>query len=152
MSERVRQWPPGGSAGAHVVDGETCDFLLRLEVLKAQRLRYLLSVVCMDVSESQRERAHAETVVERAAPAIRSTDVMVMQTGSCVAFLLIDADSISLSGIVARVAVALSDIPWSAGGACYPETAGSAKELLNQANTMMASAKRSGDHRFHLAK
>lgn len=70
-----RGFRPPPNAGARIVDDQLFRFLVDLEVQKAQRLRYCLSVVCLAVDAAPaetRESALAEIVTRH----IRGTDVV----------------------------------------------------------------------------
>jgi hypothetical protein len=148
MHESAQRWRSGSDTGARIVSEEVFRVLLDMETRKAQRLRYLVSLVCMDVDGPPAESRTA--VAEMVAPTIRATDAVAAQNGSSLAVLLVDADTASLPLILRRVTADFDDMPWSAGGACYPETAASAEELLDQASTMMAQAKRDGGRRLYV--
>jgi hypothetical protein len=64
--------------------------------------------------------------------------------------LLVDAEDTDLPTIMGRLTPRLDDIPWSAGGACYPRTAATANDLLSQAQAMMKEAKRQEPGRIEL--
>ena len=62
-----------------------------------------------------------------------------------------EAEASSLPTILQRLkAAGLEAVPWSAGGACYPQTAGSADQLVEQALEMTARAKQDGGRRFYI--
>lgn len=127
------------------------QLLVDLETRKAQRLRYWVSVVCMDVDGATQENEHpAESLVRRIARSIRVTDVVAKRDESSVSVLLVGAEAASLPTILQRVTTGMESTSWSAGGACYPTTAASAHDLVDQATSMMAQAKRDGGHRFYL--
>jgi hypothetical protein len=142
-----------GGGGAHIVDNDVFGLLVDMEIRKAQRLRYWVSLICVDVEP---ETAVSDAVPSGAAarmvaPVIRSTDAVVARDPSTVALLLIDAEASNLPTILQRLkAAGLETVPWSAGGACYPQTATSAQELFDQALQMMAQAKHDGGRRFYV--
>ena len=136
--------------GAQIVNDAVFRLLLDMEVRKAQRLRYLVSVVCIHV-EAETGSADASAAVKMVASLIRSTDAVTARDQSTLALLLIDADASNLPTIFQRLEVALDALPWSAGGACYPQSAASAEDLLTQAATMMARARQDGGRRFYIA-
>ena len=142
--------PRPTGAGAQIVDDDVFRLLIDMEIQKAQRLRYLFSVVCVHV-EAETAIPDVGAAARMLASTIRSTDAVTARDGSTVALLLIDADASSLPTILQRLEVAaLEAVPWSAGGACYPQTAASAEELLSQAATMMARARQDGGRRFYV--
>jgi hypothetical protein len=133
--------------GAHIVDDDVFRLLLDMEIRKAERLRYLVSVICVDVEAEE----SVPGAVRQMAPVIRATDAVSARDRSTVAVLLIDAEAASLPTILHRLKLAgLETVAWSAGGACYPETASSATELLEQALELMERAKHDGGRRFYL--
>ena len=147
MTTEVAAVAKPNPGGAHIVDEEVFRLLVDMEIRKAERLRYLVSVICVDV-EAEESIAAA---VKMMAPVIRATDALSTRDRSTVAVLLIDAESASLPTILQRLkAAGLESVAWSAGGACYPETASSAEELLDQAIELMLRAKQDGGKRFYL--
>ena len=146
MADVAAAMPPPKGVHAHIVDLDLFRLLVQMETRKAQRLRYVVSVMCVDIeSESL-----APALVSVFARTLRATDAVTARDGSSVALLLVDADASDLPMIVRRLqAAGLDDLAWSAGGACYPETAGSDEELLAQALAMMTRAKRDGGRRFY---
>ena len=107
-------------------------------------------MVCIHV-EAETGSADASAAVKMVASLIRSTDAVTALDQSTVALLLIDAEAANLPTILQRLEVALDALPWSAGGACYPQSAASAEDLLTQAATMMARARQDGGRRFYIA-
>ena len=87
---------------------------------------------------------------------IRAADVASTFLPSCVALLLIDAETRNLAGILQRLQEALEPISLagrftlSAGGGCYPQTATGGSELLLRALDLMARAKSAGGNRLYL--
>ena len=136
--------------GAQIVDDNVFRLLIDMEIRKAQRLRYLVSVVCIHVA-AETGGADASAAVNMVASLIRSTDAVTALDQSTVALLLIDAEASNLPTILQRLEVPLDALPWSAGGACYPQSAASAEDLLTQAATMMARARQDGGRRFYIS-
>jgi GGDEF domain-containing protein len=131
---------------AQLVDEELFRLLLDLEVQKAQRLRYVVSVVYIDVESHVRALETANVLAGR----LRATDAVTIAGDSAVALLLVDADASNLLGIVRRLqSTWLHSVAWSAGAACYPETATSADELIAQASDMMIRARGDGGRRLY---
>lgn len=141
----------------HVLDEKLFTFLLNLEVHKATRLQYCVSVFCLTPNLPAREVA--PTLLNRLAQAaichLRTTDVVASFPPSCVALLLVDAETRTLPLILQRlkedlevqplnVSGQLRRITLSAGGGCYPQTATSGSELLRQAVDLMGRAKEVG--------
>ncbi len=140
-----------------IVDEPLFKFLVALEVQKSQRLQYSVSVVYLNATVV----GNGSTIAplgQRMIKHLRSTDVVFEFLPSSLAFLLIDAEGPSLPLIVNRLAEHLrgfvkegETLVWSAGGASYPQTAGTAGELLEQARKLMVRAKEDGGDRLYLA-
>ena len=133
--------------GAQIVEPAVFRVLLEMETRKAQRMRYVVSLVSLGVDEAGTSPA---ALAQRIAPAIRATDAVATQTGDSITMLLVDAEDTNLPTIMERLTPGLEDIPWSAGGSCYPKTAATADELLNQAERMREQARRQGGRRLSL--
>jgi len=137
------------SAGAQIVDPSMFRVLVEMETRKAQRMRYVVSLVCVGVDHAGAPAPMA--LAERVAPGIRATDVVATRTDDSITMLLVDAEDTNLPTIMDRLRPGLDDVPWSAGGASYPKTAATADELIHQAETMMAQSKQQGGRRLSLA-
>ena len=92
---------------------------------------------------------------------LRGTDLASAIRPNCIVLLLLGAESPDLAGILDRVKQALEPYllpargrngPYtvSAGGGCYPQTASSGTELLEQAVDLMTRAKGEGGNRLYL--
>jgi GGDEF domain-containing protein len=138
-------------------------YLLDLEVEKAIRLQYCVSVVCLtpDLPEGAVDPALTRHVVRVAMTRLRRTDLATILAGDGAALLLIDADTRALPGILDRTANLMEaggrrfargdlQVSVSAGGGCYPETATGGTELFRQARSLMARARREGGDRLYL--
>lgn len=147
MSERRELKPPAGS-GASIIDGQLFRFLVDIEVRKAQRLRYCVSLVC--IAANLPPRPFAPPFAEIIARHIRATDAVAPWASASLALLLVDAEVTSLSSIVRRLTRNLP-IEWSAGGSGYPRTATGTENLLRQATDMMLKAQTDGGARLYLA-
>ena len=134
--------------GAQIVDSSMFRVLVEMETRKAQRMRYVVSLVCVGLDEAGRS---GTALAQRVAPSIRATDVVATRTDESITMLLVDAEDTSLPTIMDRLRPGLDDVPWSAGGASYPKTAATADELMSQAETMMARSRQQGGRRLALA-
>jgi GGDEF domain-containing protein len=130
------------------VDPSIFRVLVEMETRKAQRMRYVVSLVCVGIEHA---KSSGQALAQRVAPGIRATDAVAMQTEDSLTMLLVDAEDTNLPTIMERLRPGLEDVPWSAGGASYPKTAATADELIRQAETMMARAKQQGGRRLSLA-
>jgi len=136
--------------GAPIVDGQLLRFLVDIEIRKAQRLRYCVSLVriAADLAPSEDAPPPEPPFAEMVAGNIRSTDIVARWPSTSLTLLLVDADVTSLPSIVGRLTTDL--IVWSAGGSCYPRTATGIEDLLRQAEDRMLKAQRDGGTRLYL--
>ncbi|MGH7411401.1 MAG: hypothetical protein ACREJ6_10155 [Candidatus Methylomirabilis sp.] len=147
----------------NLVEENVFRFLLDLEVQKAMRLQYPISVVCMapDLRPGDVDPSFAKHVAEIALRRIRTTDVVTTLSESSIGLLLIDAETWALPRIHQGVKEELEAHPstvggrerhvtWSAGGGSYPRTATSGGYLLRQAIDFMARATGDGGDRLYL--
>jgi len=135
-----------------VVDSGGFRRLVDMEIQKAHRLRYCVSIACIaaDRRSPEGEEPVVALLAERVTPLIRSTDVVTCWDPPCLALMLIDADVGSLPSIVDRLTTRLEMYLWSAGGASYPKTVTRADDLFHQALHMMMQAQRDGGSRLYL--
>jgi hypothetical protein len=148
MSEASGARPSNG--GAFVVDYPFFRLLVDMEIQKAQRLRYPISLVALEMGAAPTTETSSDSLVRIIAPSVRATDAVAPRNGVSVMLLLIDAAVESLAAILDRLTPSLETTTWSAGGASYPETASTANQLLDQATGLLAEAKRNGGRRLHL--
>ena len=134
-------------SGARVVDAALFRVLLDLELLKAQRLRYCLCVVCLKGAFASEAQTSWLSLAHLVAHRIRATDIAVAQGRDAAALLLIDADITALPAILRRVITDFESVPWTAGAASYPKSANTVDELLEQASRMLLRADRDGGRR-----
>ena len=138
------------------VDERLFTFLLHHEVHTATRLRYPVSVLCLnpDLPPSEATPAFTNEVAREAIRRIRATDVASILPGSSVTLILIDAEARNLTGILRRLreTSAPRRFTFSAGGGCYPQTASNVDELLHQAVELMKRARAEGGNRLYLPR
>jgi|SRR5919197_4139829 hypothetical protein len=148
-----RGFQPVPDAGAKVVDDLLFRFLVDLEVQKAQRLRYCVSLVCLaaDVAPAETREPSVPPLAPIVTRQLRTTDVVTRWTPASLALLLIHAETAHLPLILRRLTASLETIAWSAGGASYPGTTTRADDLLSQAVDLMVQAKEEGGNRFYVA-
>ena len=137
-------------SGSTTVDEPLFRFLVGLEVVKAQRLRYCVSVVCLAIDSLPDDFSFIKRMAERFIQQLRSTDVIVPYPASSLTLLLVGTEAPALSPIVHRITEHLGSILWSAGGASYPRTASGAQDLLGRAFDLAARAKKDGGNRLYL--
>lgn len=152
MSER-RAFRPPSDAGGWVVDDLLFRFLIDLEVQKAQRLRYCVSLVCLtaEVAPAGTPEPSLPSLAEIVTGCLRGTDAVAPWAPASLALLLIDADTTHLPSILRRLTGRLETAAWSAGGSCYPRTATRADDMLHQAVDLLARAKEDGGNRLYVA-
>lgn len=139
--------------GARVVDGQLFRFLVDLEIQKAQRLRYCVSLMCLagEVVSADEPKPSLPSLAEIVTRCIRGTDVVAPWAQASLALLLVDAETTHLPSILRRLTTRLETIAWSAGGSCYPKTATQPDDMLRQAVDLMARAKEEGGNRLYVA-
>ena len=144
---------PSPDAGAIVVDDLLFRFLVDLEVQKAQRLRYCVSLACLsvEVASAQTREPPRPSLTETIAHDIRGSDVVAQWAPAPVALLLIGAETTHVPSILRRLMALLDTTTCSAGGSCYPKTAASAQDMLRQAVDSMIEAKQDGGNRLYVA-
>jgi hypothetical protein len=127
--------------------------LLDLEIHKAQRLRYTVSIVCltMERSDAGNGQASGTSMAESIAVRLRGTDVVAMRSEGLVLCLLVDADTAHLPSILERLTTRLQMMSWSAGGSSYPRTAVRAEDMVRQAIDLHARARNEGGNRLYVA-
>jgi hypothetical protein len=142
----------GSVGGAHVVDSSTFRLLVDLEVQKAQRLHYCISLLCVHVDSPQAKPADSATppVADLLFRHLRGTDAIAPYAHSSLGILLVDAETVHLPSILGRLTEYLETVPWSAGGSCYPRNVTRADDLLRQAVDFMIRAKEYGGNRLLL--
>jgi hypothetical protein len=141
------------AGGGWLVDETLFRFLIDLEIQKAQRLRYSISLVCFAVERAATGNGEVspESVAESIARYLRSTDAVALWTQGWLAMLLIDAEPNHLPSIVERLTTRFEAVFWSAGGSCYPRTAARADDMLRQAVDLLTLARNEGGNRLYVA-
>jgi GGDEF domain-containing protein len=138
-------------------------YLLDLEIEKANRLRYCVSLVCLapDNTVPQVSPDLTRHIARIALRQLRSTDLATTLSPETVALLLIDTEPAMLSRILDRMANAQLPearrfvrgrqmVSVSAGASCYPLTAPDRTTLLREASDLMHRAQREGGDRLIL--
>lgn len=138
-------------------------YLLDLEIQKANRLRYCVSLVCLrpDVRAPEADPELARAIAQMALRQLRSTDLATTLHRDVVALLLIDTDPRVLERVLDRAANARvlegrrfvrgrQIVSVSGGASCYPLTAPDRTALLHEASQLMHRARRDGGDRLVL--
>src|SRR6266852_3378951 len=100
---------PLSTSGGSVVDELLFRFLVDLEVQKAQRLRYCVSLVCLAAEGAPPETRESSllSLAEMVTRSIRGTDVVAPWAPASLALLLIDAETTHLPSILRRLTARL---------------------------------------------
>jgi hypothetical protein len=154
------------SSNAFVLDDETFTLIAELEVRKAVRLQYFVSLLAIypDVEGGPKPEDFDRQLAEVVRTAVRGTDVIGLQGSSGLHILLTNAPLDDLAAIIERITQAgsrhmfESDQPrllvtLSTGGACFPTTARGREDLFGQVHMLAAEAReqRTGRSRYRLA-
>jgi hypothetical protein len=149
--------PESRSQAATFVEEDLFRFLVDLEIRKAGRLHYCVSVVCMTPHgiEGRDESDFVRRAAAAASRAFRATDIVSTLSPSLVCTLLVNAETRDLPDIFRRTTTELDNlarspsgererIAWNAGGSCYPVTATTGADLLRQAADLTTRARADG--------
>ena len=152
MSE-LHGFGPLSVGGGWLVDEGLFRLLVDLEIQKAQRLRYSVSVVCLEAERSAATNGESSVAVlaESVTRHLRGTDVVAPRSQGWLYLLLVDAETAHLPLILDRLTTRLETVGWSAGGSSYPRTATRADDMLQQAVRLMGKAKTDGGNRLYVA-
>ena len=139
--------------GGWFVEESLFQLLLDLEIRKAQRLRYSVSLVCfaIELASATNGKASPASVAGRITPHLRGTDAVAASTQGWLALLLVDAETVHLPSILERLTTRVETIAWSAGGSSYPRTAARAEDMLRQAVDLLTRARAEGGTRLYVA-
>jgi GGDEF domain-containing protein len=138
-------------------------YLLDLEIEKANRLRYCVSLVCLtpDLAEAAIDSDVTRAIARIALSHLRRTDLVTLLTRDVIGLLLLDTEPGVLTRVLDRAAnVSLPEgrrfirgrqaVSVSGGASCYPITASDRMALLREANHLMFQARREGGDRLVL--
>jgi hypothetical protein len=146
--------PRGADSHGSVVDEDTFAFVTELEIRKAVRLQYYVSLLAIDlVNDIERIddiRSLTEQVAAVISEQLRGTDLIGLSaTAPTLYVLLVNAHLDSLSLVIQRITEEVSRhvflvdgdlraVQLVVGGSCFPTTACTREELLNQAGSVVA--------------
>ncbi|MBI1893675.1 MAG: diguanylate cyclase [Candidatus Rokubacteria bacterium] len=146
--------------GQKVVEQDVFMLVFELETHKAARLQYCVSLlfIGLDAGPTDNGGDLVKNVAELAARRLRATDVVTTFRPSSIGMLLIDAETPTLPQIFSRVTedvrrgqLRFAGKEWrltvSGGGACYPRTATTGRDVLRQASVLMRRAREEGGNR-----
>lgn len=148
-------------AWAPIVGGTGFAVITTLEIYKAARLRYPVSVLAVLPAGVPEPHRLAEQVAEAIRPVIRSTDVIGLRPSSAGLYvLLIDAAPPDVPAISERIRDEVGRhlfqvdgdrkaVTLRLGSACFPTTANTLKDLMAQADTRARKARPKRGRRRH---
>jgi hypothetical protein len=138
-------------------------YLLDLEIEKANRLRYCVSLVCLtpDLLDPQPEPELMHGIARTVLRQLRRTDLASILSPDVVGLFLVDTEPGVLGRILDRVANARLPegrrfvrgrqvVSVSGGASCYPITAPDRTALFREASHLMHRARREGGDRLIL--
>jgi len=147
-------WGLGALAGGGwLVDEVLFERLIDVEIQKAQRLRYSISLVCLAIEPSMQGKGQtsATSLAANVTKHLRGTDAVASWSQGWLSLLLVDAETTHLPSILDRLTNRLDTPGWSAGGTSYPRTAIRAEDMLRQAVDLMTKAQEEGGNRLYVA-
>ncbi len=137
----------------NLVDQGLFQFILNREIHTATRLQYPLSLLCLtpDRPLGAAPSASLSRLATLFVSQLRATDLAARLDASGVALLLVDAETRTLPRILERLKGGLEGlVTLSGGGGCYPQTATTGRELLQQAAALMTRAHAEGGNQLYL--
>ena len=147
------------------------DFLFDLEVKKAIRYQYFVTVLFLELDYGDGEGAVAAgphsrseqlgVVAELLRDELRATDVIGRQADDRFSILLHHADDANTMRIGERLRRRVADYVFSQGlegrrtvsigGACFPTSGNYPEDLLSEADRMLQRAKHEGGNKIYVA-
>jgi len=140
--------------GSTVVDEEAFACVTELETRHAARLRYtvsMLTVYPIPAMPVVNPADAAEQLAAAVSPLIRDTDLVeIVPSAAAVRVLLVGGELKDLRTVIQRIIAEVSlhrsdgqqALLVRIGGSCFPTTAGSSRELLQQADALAEEARR----------
>lgn len=136
--------PPPGSFqpdnGARSVDAALLRLLIDIELRKAQRLRYCISVICICANVISTEVCADGVLLDHFRRQLRTTDAIAHWPPASLALLLVDADSEHIPAVMRRITTQLAEGSWRAGAISYPRSNWGVDEMLRRAAHLMERA------------
>ena len=127
--------------GAYVVEDGMFKFVVAMEIRKALRIQYPLSVLTINPQLSPTSTGSArltdvDPIVASVSRAIRGADLIgLVATGPALRVLLVGAYLDDTDGVIERIREeAPRESTMRFGVACFPATASTAEELLGRAD------------------
>jgi hypothetical protein len=150
---------------APVIDDDTFALIAELEVRKAVRLQYYVSLLGIRADLEDDEggpapRSVNQQLAEMISLEVRSTDVICVTPAlPCLRILLVNAHLYNLPVVIQRIIRTVSrhvfeiddrlrEVALSMGGACFPSTARGRNDLFTQVSALVAEAQRDKTERY----
>lgn len=149
--------------GASLIDEELLAFITELEVRKAIRLQYYVSLLGIEPdvrAEAQEPAVIARQLAELIRAELRGTDLIALEESpSRLHVLLVNAHLYNLPAIIERIIGQVSRhrfevddkaqaLGLSIGGACFPTSARGREDLFGQVTVLVAEARRDRKERY----
>jgi hypothetical protein len=138
MANPPRSFPDDN--GARSVDASLFRLLVDVEMHKAQRLRYCISVICLCAKALSTELSGSGLFLDHIRRQLRATDAVAEWPSAALALLLVDADSDDIPAVMRRITTELTEDSWRAGAVSYPRRNWGVDEMLRQARQLMERA------------
>jgi hypothetical protein len=139
------------SSGARNVDASLFRLLVDMEMRKAQRLRYCISVICVGARGLAAELSPSGLFLDHFQRQLRTIDAVARWPPASLALLLVNVDASNVSGVMRRITTQLAEDSWRAGGVSYPGANRGADDMLRQAVRLMERALHDPGNRLYLA-
>jgi hypothetical protein len=126
--------------GARSVDAALFRQLVDIELRKAQRLGYCISVICVSAKVLSTELYPSGLFLDHFRRQLRATDAIAHWPPASLALLLVHADSEDIPAVMRRITAQLIDGSWGAGAVSYPRRNWGVDEMLRRAAHLMERA------------
>jgi diguanylate cyclase (GGDEF)-like protein len=145
-----------------LVNEEIFEFITDLEVRKAVRLQYYLSLLAIEPEmngDIQEPAAVVRQLAQLIQTELRGTDLITLGASPRLHVLLVNAQLYNLPAIIERIVRQVSRhrfevdhkpqaVALSIGGACFPTTARGREDLFGQVTELVAEAQRDRTERY----
>ncbi len=144
-----------------ILDHRTFAVVLDLEIAKAQRLHYEVTILCLRPDRGKLDPDRLIMMANAVTAAVRVTDVIALLPPNAVTMLAVAAEPPATQSLVDRITESLRGVihdetvteetTWSVGAASYPKLAGPGALLLQHAVRQMVAAHGAGGNRLYIA-
>jgi hypothetical protein len=161
----LRMVPQDAHRRAPVVDDDTFALITELEIRKAVRLQYYVSLLGVKADLEDNDgvpapRSVNQQLAEMISLEVRSTDVIcVTAAAPYLRILLVNAHLYNLPVVIQRIIRTVSrhvfevndrlrEVALSMGGACFPSTARGRNDLFTQVSALVTEAQQDRAERY----